>query len=73
MMNRKQNRWYRIVSVVWMMLRFFVQIFWYEKLKKTETEQNLLWKKIALRYKKKMYEYRPIEGHGYAGNQQRDQ
>lgn len=56
MTNLKRNKWYRIVTVVWMMLGFFIQIFWYQKRNKTETEWDFLWKKIGQKYKQKMYE-----------------
>jgi predicted unusual protein kinase regulating ubiquinone biosynthesis (AarF/ABC1/UbiB family) len=51
----KQNRWYRIITVVGMALGFFIQIYWYQLRKKPEEDWEILWKKFALTFKKKVY------------------
>lgn len=56
MADLKRNRWYRISTIVWMMLGFFIQIAWYQRRNKTEADRNFLWKKIGRQYKQKMYE-----------------
>ncbi|MED1201766.1 ABC1 kinase family protein [Heyndrickxia acidicola] len=51
----KQNKWYRITSVVGMTLGFFLKIYWFQLRKKSEGEWKDLWRKFAITFKKKAY------------------